>query len=88
MAKQKQNEMKEHILESLHSILMNRHFNKTSFVSTKEKEAGAEANCDPAKTYSSFHACRINEKPRPCNWDSLKICEYDHGSDFSGAWHV
>lgn len=50
MAKQKQNQMKEHILESLHSILMNRHFNKTSFVSTKEKEAGAEANCDPAKS--------------------------------------
>lgn len=41
---------------------------RTSFVSTKEKEAGAEANCDPAKkTYSSFQACRISEKPRPCN---------------------
>jgi hypothetical protein len=37
MAKQKQNEMKEHILESLHSILMNRHFNKHLLLALKKR---------------------------------------------------
>ena len=37
MAKRKQNEMKEHILESLHSILMNRHSTKRLLLALKKR---------------------------------------------------
>lgn len=81
--------MKEHILESLRSIMMNRHLTKHLLLALKKRrQVQKQIVILQKKTYSSFHACRISAKPRPCNWDSLKICEYDHGSDFSGAWHV